>query len=250
MIQKLFKNKIKKPFFIICDNVSIVSHSLRSRGDKIINFFCLLFGNTFPRIEIINYQFKLLFFSMLSVSPEKKPNGKESLVEALAKIFKQLWDFICIWSWSQWVFSLGGLVSVYITAGWIYNKYFTKKGGKLNTENIGYLMLCDLAINLCVGIWCMGLPYRNWPIGQFMLACPIAISPFIFVIELSMVYFASRYFYNMGYPRNSAKLNEWFGSPWANSLLFIVFAAPCHAVYRFFKKYYRLLLIWKPHKKK
>jgi hypothetical protein len=44
----------------------------------------------------------------------------------------------------------------------------------------------DLLLNFAIGIYYMS--YRETALGQLMLSCPIAISPFIFAIELGIIF--------------------------------------------------------------
>ena len=53
------------------------------------------------------------------------------------------------------------------------------------------LILSDLSLNLGLGMYYMD--HRDTFMGQFMLRCPVAISPFIFLLELLCVYLYYRY---------------------------------------------------------
>lgn len=53
------------------------------------------------------------------------------------------------------------------------------------------MIFSDLLINLGVGLYY--LEYRDTMMGMLMVKCPIAISPFIFVIEFLVVILINEY---------------------------------------------------------
>jgi hypothetical protein len=63
------------------------------------------------------------------------------------------------------------------------------------------LIISDLSLNLGLGMYYMD--HRDTFMGQFMLKCPVAISPFIFLLELLCVYLYYRY--------GSKNKNRYFG---------------------------------------
>lgn len=104
---------------------------------------------------------------------------------------KQICAFFSIWSFFQWSSSLIGLVLLYWAGGHFYNKYLAKHSCVLETNVLVCLIFVDLTVNLILGIYYMG--YRETVMGQIMLTCPIAISPIIFILELSCYFFYGRY---------------------------------------------------------
>jgi len=65
------------------------------------------------------------------------------------------------------------------------------------------LILADLVINLGLGIYYM--QHRDTVMGAFMLQCPIAISPLIFILELICVYLYHRYYKSKKKPGSKEK---------------------------------------------
>jgi len=47
------------------------------------------------------------------------------------------------------------------------------------------LIMFDILLNFIIGVYYMG--HRDTAFGVFMLKCPIAISPFIFMIEFIII---------------------------------------------------------------
>jgi len=103
---------------------------------------------------------------------------------------ENLWDliirFVNIWPVSQWLWSLLSLVLIYILFSHIYNKWFAKKiGYYMSNKLIVNLIVFDVVLNFIIGVYYMG--HRDTAFGLFMLKCPIAISPFIFMIEFIII---------------------------------------------------------------
>lgn len=96
--------------------------------------------------------------------------------------------YFSIWTFDQWIYSLISLVIIYFVAGKIFNKYCSKKidWKNLSTATILLLIGFDLVLNFAIGIYYMS--YRETALGQLMLSCPIAVSPFIFAIELVLIF--------------------------------------------------------------
>ena len=63
------------------------------------------------------------------------------------------------------------------------------------------MIVLDLVFNVVVGMYYMG--HRETLMGEFMMRCPIAISPFIFLIEFIVVVCYSKY-----YERKTIKLEK------------------------------------------
>lgn len=99
---------------------------------------------------------------------------------------KQLNEFYHIWPLGQWISSVLGLILLYWVTGYYYNKWLSEKGGWLDSKTRIWLIVSDLLINLTLGLYYMN--HRETIFGVIMLRCPIAISPFIFVLELICVY--------------------------------------------------------------
>ena len=96
--------------------------------------------------------------------------------------------YFTIWSFDQWLYSLISLLIIYFVAGKLFNKYCSKKINwkNLSTTTILLLIGFDLVLNFAIGIYYMS--YRETALGQLMLSCPIAVSPFIFAIELGLIF--------------------------------------------------------------
>jgi len=96
-------------------------------------------------------------------------------------VYKKFIDFINIWPFTQWVFSLLTLILMYWLIGSWYNKKLLSQGGWISWKIRIIMIIIDLMLNLVVGIYFMGA--RDTLMGELMVRCPIAISPIIFVIE-------------------------------------------------------------------
>ena len=184
--------------------------------------------------KMLNININFLIIQKVMPSPDRPPEG--TFFRAINVLIAKFNEFIHIWSLTQWLSSLLGLIVLYVIAGMLYNKYLSEKGGTLSYKQICYLMLFDLTVNLIVGVLVMGMPYRSWVLGQFMLTCPIAISPAIFILELSLVYCVSRYFYNQGTPRESL-----YGDI-GDSLILLVLLAMFDVVYRFINRFIKKIV--------
>lgn len=103
----------------------------------------------------------------------------------------KLWEFYNIWPWHQWCTSLGLLIASYWYAGTLYNRWLSDRGGWLSWKMRVWLIVSDLSLNLSLGVYYMD--HRDTFMGQFMLKCPVAISPIIFLLELLCVYLYFRY---------------------------------------------------------
>ena len=135
------------------------------------------------------------------------------------------WTFLNTWSLQQWVLSIVGLVAFYIVVYTLINRSrWANVMGKLTRNNIIFLMLSDFAINLVIGMICMYPTLRNTWFGSFMSQCPIAISPIIFVIEISAVYWASKHFLNKGYSRGEELYLTLWHSPHESLFILVTFA--------------------------
>lgn len=118
----------------------------------------------------------LLF--MLITTPIKNKDYWESFTS-------NFFTFMNIWPLHQWISSLVTLVLLYIWAGHIYNRKLLASGGWISTKTRIYMILIDLGLNLAIGMYYMN--FRETLFGQFMMHCPIAISPFIFLCEFIIV---------------------------------------------------------------
>ena len=106
-------------------------------------------------------------------------------------VLDQVYNFFKIWSFTQWSTSLVGLIVLYWITGYYYNKKLSEKGGWLDSKTRILLIAFDLMINFGLGLYCMY--HRETILGMFMVTCPIAISPVIFVLELVCYYMYNRY---------------------------------------------------------
>lgn len=120
-------------------------------------------------------------FIMLMAKSNKPPED----------FFERLFIFINIWSPPQWISSLGSLVCLYWWVGIFYNKKFSRWGGWLSPRSRILMIGLDIGFNLCIGWYYMG--YRDTVLGAFMLKCPVAISPFIFLAEFIIVIICYQY---------------------------------------------------------
>ena len=108
--------------------------------------------------------------------------------------FTSLKLFVGIWPLRLWITSLTGLILLYWVTGHYYNKWLSPWGGWLDFSIRVWLICGDLGINLGIGMYCM--EHRDTLLGTFMLQCPIAISPLIFILELMCVYAYQRYLWS------------------------------------------------------
>lgn len=106
-------------------------------------------------------------------------------------------EFYHLWPLSQWISSLVSLILLYWVTGYYYNKWLSNKGGWLDWKMRIWLIVSDLTINLILGLYYLN--HRDTVMGVIMLKCPIAISPLIFVLELTCVYI----YYRFGKNRSS-----------------------------------------------
>ena len=98
------------------------------------------------------------------------------------KITTQLIEYKNIWDTHQWVVSLIGLFVLYAVLIILLN--WTGLTRPI-TRGEGFLLISfDLLLNFIVGLSYMG--YHDTIIGGLMLQCPIALSPFILAIELTV----------------------------------------------------------------
>jgi len=104
---------------------------------------------------------------------------------------EKLINFFNIWPLEQWVSSLVGLVLLYYFATYLYNQRLIKYDLKMVFTVRFWMIFSDLLINLGVGLYY--LEYRDTMMGMLMVKCPIAISPFIFVIEFLVVILINEY---------------------------------------------------------
>jgi hypothetical protein len=126
------------------------------------------------------------FFIVLSINNannSKEPDlfSKETFVE-----------FCKLWPLYQWIGSLTGLVILYWFTGKLYNKWLSPYGGWLSWKTRILLIISDLAINLVVGMYALRY-LKDTAFGLFMMKCPIAISPAIFLLELLIVFLYGAY---------------------------------------------------------
>jgi hypothetical protein len=119
-----------------------------------------------------------IFFNLILLSAQSNNNSPESFLERLL-------IFINIWTTTQWVTSLGSLIGLYWWIGLFYNKKLSRWGGWLPMSSRILMIALDISLNLCIGWYYMG--YRDTVLGAFMLKCPVAISPFIFLAEFLIV---------------------------------------------------------------
>lgn len=125
---------------------------------------------------------------------------------SLMIVFTQdkLIKFFNIWPLEQWVSSLIGLVLLYYFATYLYNQRLLKYNLEMSFSFRFWMIFSDLLINLGVGLYY--LEYRDTIMGMLMVKCPIAISPFIFVIELLVVILIKEYeIYNQNRKRTKKK---------------------------------------------
>jgi len=106
-------------------------------------------------------------------------------------IWHRIIEFYRIWPLHQWISSLITLIILYWGTGKLYNRWLSNKGGWLTWQTRMYLIATDLSMNFVIGVHYMY--FRDTFMGQFMLTCPIALSPFIFLIELFCVYLFHRF---------------------------------------------------------
>ena len=130
-------------------------------------------------------------------------------------------NFVKIWPLQQWIWFLGGLIAFYIGVWKLFNySRWIKMIGKLTRNNIIFLMFLDFAIKLVIGMVCMHPALRNTSFGVFMLA----ISPMIFMIEISLMYWSVKHFLNKGYLRDAELYLIFWGSPRESLFILVTFA--------------------------
>lgn len=116
----------------------------------------------------------------------------------------KLIDFFHLWPISQWVSSLIGLVLMYWFAIKYYNKRLIKHKNEMSNSFMFWMIASDLLINLAVGLYYM--EYRNTILGALTCQCPIAFSPFIFIIEFLIVILIKEYeIYSQNNQKNKKK---------------------------------------------
>ena len=156
MTNKIYTNKIKK--FLLTWSV----------------FYRAIFRFSFQRLE-----FKTFF-----IFSTNSTNSVKDLTTLLT-------EFYHLWPLSQWISSFVSLILLYWITGYYYNKWLSNKGGWLNWKMRIWLIVSDLTINLILGLYYLN--HRETVMGVIMLKCPIAISPLIFVLELTCVYIYYRF---------------------------------------------------------
>jgi hypothetical protein len=133
-----------------------------------------------------NKKIKTFNLFLLLNSSNNMNSNKPSWVELLIQFYN-------IWPLTQWVSSLVTLILLYWLTGYYYNKWLSEKGGWLSWKTRSYMIVLDFITNLLLGFYYMG--HRDTLMGHFMVTCPIAISPVIFLIELICVYVYHRWSY-------------------------------------------------------
>lgn len=125
----------------------------------------------------------------------------------LERLWAKLDKFYHIWTWEQWSWSLISLLILYFLTGYYYNKWLKNlTGGQWLSFRARLLLIAfDLFLNLVLGLYYMD--YRDTFMGEVMVRCPIAISPFIFLFELMGVTLYYLYYYY--WPQRPWWINFW-----------------------------------------
>jgi hypothetical protein len=135
------------------------------------------------RIKFMRVSNPILFPSpLMGIFLVTKSVKSESTWESILDLFI---DFLKIWPLTQWIFSLFTLLVLYIWLGKVYNRKLQVSGGWISAKTRIGMILLDLTLNLVIGMYYMA--HRDSLIGVFMMRCPIAISPIIFVLEFVVV---------------------------------------------------------------
>jgi NADH-quinone oxidoreductase subunit J len=108
--------------------------------------------------------------------------------------------FFNTWPQRQWIFSLILMALFYWLTSVIYNRLaiyinqkFNWKFYVFNNKTRLKLFFFDLLINYLVGTFLMIPEFSNNEMAQFLLKCPIGLSPFIMVFELFLMVLYSIY---------------------------------------------------------
>ena len=143
------------------------------------------------QINLLRARFFLYLASqnlvLLSLSDSSE---KSNILDMFSK--ENIIEFVNVWPLEQWISSLIGLVVLYWLTGRLYNKWLAPYGGWLSGKARILLILSDLGINGLVGLYSLKF-LKNTAFGSFMMKCPIAISPAIFMIELIIVFSIQSY---------------------------------------------------------
>lgn len=93
-------------------------------------------------------------------------------------------DFYHFWDFEKWSISLGTLIITYYAVGTIYDYILFRKTGMhwISPLQRALAILVDLIANVGIGIYYVWSP--DTVIGALMAQCPIAMSPFFFLIEM------------------------------------------------------------------
>jgi hypothetical protein len=187
------KNMNKNP-----QNNSYTNDSTQFKVVIVLIYFSALFLLTYFTLDLYDFNsdlFRPYVFikTKLIISSNFKTTvliinvkKKKAIIFFFKKLYRQFIKFMKIWPLGQWISSLITLVILYLGAGSYYNKKLRQSGGWLTMYQRIYIILIDLLVNLSIGMYYMN--YRDTLLGSFMLECPIAISPFIFLIELAIVH--------------------------------------------------------------
>lgn len=169
-------------------------HEVWSSFSSFGSFICSTPLRFFQRnsTQIVARRWNVIFFIMFQTQPNK---GVETLGTKIAEYF-------ALFSFTQWTFSLISLVLCYWLAGYYYNKWLAEKGGWLDAQTRVWLIVVDLLTNFVIGVYYMY--HRETLMGQFMVQCPIAISPVIFLLELICFHLYSSYIKGTGFFKKRA----------------------------------------------
>ena len=130
------------------------------------------------------YNSNVMLLLMLTKTSSKKKVSSHK-IDSFDSFLDNFVDFLYIWSLEQWVWSLITLFLLYGFIGYGYNKWLMPSGGWISIRARILMIVIDLLLNFIIGIYYM--QYRETLIGAFLVRCPLAISPLIFIIEFVIV---------------------------------------------------------------
>jgi hypothetical protein len=130
------------------------------------------------------YNSNIATLLMLTKTSSKKKVSSHK-IDSFDSFLDNFVDFLYLWSLEQWIWSLITLFLLYGFIGYAYNKWLMPSGGWISVRARILMVVIDLLVNFIIGIYYM--QYRETLIGAFLVRCPLAISPLIFIIEFVIV---------------------------------------------------------------
>lgn len=149
----------------------------------------LLSTETHNKNNINNSIFSIGPF-LLTANPNSYPNWIIILYKAMKRFFFNTWSL------QQWIWTIIAVIILYFILFKLYNLivraicYQTQWHPYVfSNKIICWIIIFDVGLNFIIGIIFM-LPFlQNTALALFLLKCPIALSPFILVIELILLFF-------------------------------------------------------------